>query len=313
MAGPVEPLGCRMTSTKQITRPRYDELLYSAFARVSAYLGSPPRARLHDAVIGADISIFDDLPVGIGRVVASGAFGPADVDGAIHEWTMFPYYAHFAGTARADAAIRAMKGEGVWPHQVLGCQMAAPNRLRFCATCRVDMLEQRPDAWWRRSHQMPSALVCPDHGEPLKESNVTRERRRGSYILPTDDECPVDALAVAIIDRGISVSDLLVLARSSDTLLDERVDVHPDDRREIYLQRLGRLGMLNRRGEAKLPAVAEAVNVRWGGVLGLWPGLARDGVCLQGWLGALLMGEHGSPPLHHLLLDGALKLFERRF
>ena len=145
-----------------------------------------------------------------------------------------------------------------------------------------------------------------------KESNVTRERRRGGYILPTDGECPSDAPVVAVMDGSISVADLLALARSSDALLDDRVDVHPDDRREIYLQRLGRLGMLNRRGEAKLPAVAEAVKVRWGAVLGLWPGLARNGACLQGWLGALLMGEHGSPPLHHLLLDGALKLFERR-
>lgn len=115
----------------------------------------------------------------------------------------------------------------------------------------------------------------------------------------------------AVIDSGVARADLLALARAGDDLLDLSCDTHPDDRRELYLQRLGRLGMLNRLGEAKLPAVAGVMDARWSAVLGHWPGLARDGRCVQGWLGALLMGRHGSPPLHHLLLEGALNWAER--
>ena len=295
-----------------LTRPRYDETLYSAFARASMYLGAPPRSRLHDALFGVDISVFDDLPVGIRRVVESGAFGPADLDGAVHEWTLFPYYAHFAPIERAREAIRRMEGEGQWPHEPLGCGTAAPARLRFCQSCRTDMLEQRADAWWRRTHQLPSSLLCPDHGETLMESMVTRDRRRSGYLAATEDECPADAPAVAVFDGGVASSNLLSLARAGDALLDERCDIHPDDRREMYLQRLARVGMLNRLGEAKLPAIATLMEFRWGGVLVLWPGLARDGRCVQGWLGTLLMGGHGSPPLHHLLLEGALALAEGR-
>lgn len=294
-----------------LTRPRYDETLYSAWARASAYLGSPPRARLHDAVLGEDVSVFDDLPVGIGLVVRSGAFGPADVDGAVHEWTLYPYHAHFAPIERAREAARRMEGFGQWPHEALGCGMAAPARLRFCRACRADMLEQHADAWWRRTHQLPSSLVCPDHGDTLMESTVTRERRRSEYVAPTAAECPEDAPVVAVLDGGVAQADLLVLARAGDALLDLRCDTHPDDRREGYLQRLDRLGMLNRRGEAKLPAIASVVDARWSAILGQWQGLARDGRCVQGWLGALLMGGHGSPPLHHLLLEGALGWAER--
>ena len=298
--------------SRLLTRPRYDETLYSALARASIYLGSPPRSRLHDALFGVDISIFDDLPVGIGRVVSCGAFGPADVDGAIHEWTMFPYYAQFTPIDRSREAARRMEGEGQWPHEALGCGTAAPTRLRFCRSCRVDMLAQHDDAWWRRTHQLPSTLVCPEHGETLMQSMVTRERHRTSYVTPTADECPEGAAAVAIFDGGVALDDLLALARVGDVLLDERCETHPDDRREAYLQRLGRLGMLNRVGEAKLPSVSDLVDARWYRVLGRWPGLARNGRCVQGWLGTLLMGGHGSPPLHHLLLEGALEWAEDR-
>jgi len=294
-----------------VTRPRYDEMLYSAWARASAYLGSPPRARLHDALLGEDVSVFDDLPVGIGLTVRSGVFGPADVEGAISEWTLHPYHAHFAPIERTREAARRMEGFGQWPHEPLGCGTAAPARLRFCGACRADMLDQHADAWWRRTHQLPSSLVCPDHGETLMESAVTRERRRSAYVAPTDEECPGNAPMVAVIDGGVARADLLALARAGDDLLDMSCDTHPDDRRELYLQRLGRLGMLNRLGEAKLPAVAGVMDARWSAVLGLWPGVARDGRCVQGWLGALLMGGHGSPPLHHLLLEGALNWAER--
>lgn len=300
-----------MSSASQVTRLRHDEILYSGIARASAYLGSPPRARLHDALLGADVSVFDDLPVGLGRVVASGAFGPADVDGAIHEWTMFPFYAHHADAARIAKTAMRMEGEGEWPHEALGCQLAAPDRLRFCASCRADMLEQWPDAWWRRTHQMPSALVCPDHCEPLLASRVTRDRRRGGYVAATDVECPPDAPVVAVIDGGVAMADLVLLARASDALLDERPDGDPVARRRIYIERMGPLGMLNRHGDAKLPAVAEAVEMRWGPTLGLWPGLTRAGRCSQAWLAAIMTGGHGGAPLHHLLLEGTLGLSER--
>lgn len=90
------------------------------------------------------------------------------------------------------------------------------------------------------------------------------------------------------------------------SLLDTRCDAHPDDRRIRYLAALKRLGLLNRVGEAKLGAVAKAMDGYWGRTLDLWPGLAGNGRCAQGWLGTLLLGGRDSPPLHHLLLDGML-------
>ena len=84
------------------------------------------------------------------------------------------------------------------------------------------------------------------------------------------------------------MNDLVVLARMSDTLLDQQCDTHPDDRREAYLVRLDRVGLLNRTAEAKLPALATAMDGYWGGTLEFWPRLTNNGRCTQKWLGALL-------------------------
>lgn len=275
-------------------------------ARASVYLGSPPRARLHRALLGDDIAVFDDLPVGLGRVVASGLFGPADLHGAVHEWTVFPYYAHYVAPSRAEAAARVMAETGRWAHEVLGSwslTVPPPNQLRFCLECREDMLAGHADLWWRRAHQLPSALMCPDHGEPLHESTVNRAARRSDYVAANLDLCRTDAPRVVDpVNRRVR-GDLVALARVSDALLDRECDQHPDDRREGYLRRLAVLGLLNRAGEANLARVASALDGYWGETLDIWPGLTNGGRCAQGWLGALLWGRHGRPPLHHLLLD----------
>jgi len=69
--------------------------------------------------------------------------------------------------------------------------------------------------------------------------------------------------------------------------------------------------MINKAGEAKLSTIAAAMDRRWGSLLSLWPDLSDNGRCSQSWLGALLMGEHGSPVLHYLLLEGMLEFHER--
>lgn len=294
-----------------ITRLRYDEMLYSALARASVYLGSPQPSLLHAAITNQRFAIYDDLPVGMGKLMASGALGSNDLDGAIHEWTLYPYYAHHGMLNCARGARAHMAKAGVWPHEVLQCGTQSPEYLRFCPSCRADMLEQYADSWWQRTHQLPSSYLCPDHAEPLRLSTVSRKQRLASYVAASDAVCPADAPTAIASDHPASFADLLWLARAGDHLLDRQCDQHPDDRREGYLRRLLNVRMLNKAGEAKLSAIATAMDRRWGGLLNLWPELSEKGRCSQSWLGALLMGEHRSPALHHLLLEGLLEFHER--
>lgn len=263
---------------------RRDETLYSGLARLSRYLGRQPRSALHAALLDTDISVFDDMPVGLERVVASGVAGSMTVGDVAGELTLFQYYAHYALPGSAYGAATAMMGEGRWPHEALGSwTSAAPpvECLRFCDICYEEMLGQHPDPWWRRSHQLPSVLVCPDHGVPLRSSTVDRDGRRRAYLAASRDTCPAEAPAVLEIDDPRVMADLLVLARQSEEVLNDRGEVDPDERREAYLQDLDQIDMLNRLGEAKLPAIARAMDAYWGSTLDLWPQLRRDGRCEQ--------------------------------
>ncbi len=298
-----------------VTRVRRDEMLYSAMARISRYLGGRARSALQSALFGADMPVFDDMPVGLERIVASGAFGKIAAAEAVREWTLLPYYAHYASPAHARIVAGVMAGEGGWPHKVLGSWTSAappPDRMRFCLSCCDEMLEREGDLWWRRAHQLPSTLVCPDHKELLRLSMLDRDTRRRAYVAASQSVCPPDAPYVIDVGNPMIMSDLVVLARQSDGLLNDWDEFHPDDRREGYLEDLKRLDMLNRLGEANLPAIAGAMDGYWGCTLDLWPRLRRDGRCEQAWLSALLMREHQSPPLHHLLLEGLLLVLARR-
>ena len=297
----------RLDGVRALGQLRHDELLYSAMARISTYLGSPPRGRLHGALFDVEVPVFDsDLPVGLGAVVRSGLFGPADLQGAADEWTLFRYYTHYVAPARAKAVLSAMAGRGRWPFEPLGGPsptLPPVDRLRFCLECREDMLERHSDLWWRRTHQLPSTMVCPDHGSALRLSSVTRERRRAGYEPSTLGVCPSDAPVQAGRQEPRVMRDLLVIARASDGLLDADGGEHPEDRRMRYLVGLDRLRFLNRAGEANLHGVARAMDGYWGTTLDVWPGLRSARQCEQRWLGELLLSARDSPPLHHLLLE----------
>lgn len=289
-----------------MTPIRPDETLYSAAARLSRYVGVKGRTALQLAFFGKDGAVFDEMPTGLARIVDAGAFPPIVVADAVREWTLFPYYAHYAEPRRRRDAEAVMIGDGGWPHKELGSWTWAappPDRLRFCPECHDEMLGKAKEPWWRRTHQLPSTLVCPKHGSVLRISSLDRATRRRAYVAVSAEICPPDAPAAAEEDDPRVLNDLLWLARQGDMLLNERDDLHPDKRRETYLEGLAALGQLNRLGEAKLPGVADAMRRYWGSTLDHWPALRRESKVEQGWLHRLLVGEHGSPPLHHLLLE----------
>ncbi len=292
-----------------MTPVRRDETLYSAAARLGRYVGAKGRTALQMAFFGEDGAVFDEMPTGISRIVASRTFPAIEPTDAVREWTLFPYYSHYAEPLLSRRTEAAMLGDGTWPHHALESWTGAalpPDRLRFCRDCHREMIASHGEPWWRRTHQLPSTLVCPAHGGVLSASTVDRATRRRAYIPASIETCPPDARPVFEEDDPRVLHDLLTLARQGDLVLNDRSDLHPDERREGYLQALDALGMQNRLDEANVPAVADAMKRYWGTTLRHWPTLWRDGRCEQGWLYRLLAGGHRSPPLHHLLLEGWL-------
>lgn len=285
--------------------PRPDEMLYSILARLTHRLGGPSRSELHKPLLGDDLPIYDDLPVGL-EALTTGSWLGMSREEALLELTLFPYYASFAEPGRqADCRI-AMAGGEPWPHQALGSwhtDVPPPDRLRFCASCRREMMQCEIDAWWRRVHQLPSVLVCPDHGEVLLQSGLSRRRRRKGYVGPSDEVCPSGAEPVSVIARGRHAEDVLWLARASQALLGTSAEqvarAFGESCRRTMIDRDLDVGVA-----ADVKVIVALVEDHWGPALAAWPGLAEPRL---GKAIAAALRSDPAPPLIHLLIAGALR------
>ena len=156
------------------------ELLYSVLARYHRHVGAPSPMHTLDALFGNRkvIATFD-LP---GHLQALADRLPPDralnVDRVIDTLTLYPYLTAFEPPALQEKVRRAM-GQGAIDglHVRLGLsafRIGRVQQLRFCPTCAWEMKALYGELWWRRDHQLPGVIACPEHGCPLLDSVVTR-------------------------------------------------------------------------------------------------------------------------------------------
>lgn len=203
-----------------------DELLYSVLARYHRHTGARSDAQTMEALFGRRWVVADvDLPGSLNRLAERIPLGRAlHVDQIIDELTLLPYYVAFQPPdVQAEARTRLREGRVNGLHLKLGLaafRAGRVTRLRFCRACLEDMSARYGEAYWRRVHQLPSVLVCPDHGMVLKESTVhlVRHSRHG-YAVPSNETCPLDAPPLVI--GAVLPSVLLRIAGASAALLED--------------------------------------------------------------------------------------------
>ena len=164
-----------------------EELLYSALARYGQLAGHRTMESLHEDVFGhRRRGAAVDLPAGLSQLLARLPAGhPYDSDRLVSEHTQWPYLLRFADSADRAATRRAMESDlqrVVHRHGVLSRWFAYPEALQACPACVIADERDLGHAYWRRSHQLPGVLLCPDHGVPLVETPV--HRARGPRVMP---------------------------------------------------------------------------------------------------------------------------------
>ncbi|TAM48208.1 MAG: hypothetical protein EPN55_00540 [Gammaproteobacteria bacterium] len=174
--------------------PYPDELLYSVITRYLNRTGASVAGAVVADVFGRRIRISSiDLPSSLNAVsertwLVWGMTGEEIAD----RLTLFPYYARYVPGVRAARCLRALRSDnGVGVHTRLGVngsRVRTPRFLRFCPTCRAHDLSLHGETYWRRTHQIPGVLVCPDHGTPLVESTALMKPTsfRAYFIDATD-------------------------------------------------------------------------------------------------------------------------------
>lgn len=184
-----------------VPAPYPDELLYSVFARAGRYLGITSPKRLTATLFGARGALaVPDLPSRLDCVEpwARNEWGLSFEDIVLGH-TAAPYYLHLRGRRAYRSAMAAMRGTGRHLQVRLGiCTSIVRDTdcFRLCPECVREDLRRLGETYWRRCHQLPGVLVCPEHGTPL---GITRVPFRGpsrhefvsaaaSLIRPAEDQ-----------------------------------------------------------------------------------------------------------------------------
>lgn len=157
--------------------PYPDELLYSLLARYHRHMGSVSPKQTLDELFGfRDVVARLDMQGHLGSLSSHLPQGwGLTPERLATELTLFPYYLAFQSGKVRERALQAVT-DGVFAglHLLLGLApaKARAKSLRFCPDCMREMMRRHGELYWRRSHQLPGALLCLEHGRILHDSRV---------------------------------------------------------------------------------------------------------------------------------------------
>lgn len=295
--------------------PRDDELLYSVMARLYRYMGEPQFAAFSRAITGGRHWIGQSqFPCKLDAIARAFGQDSAWVDRLIDQHSLLPFYTAFAGDDVRRWAREGMRGtaDGLYLKLGLGAfKLAPPSRLRFCPTCAREMNELRGDSWWRRMHQLPGIIVCADHGEPLRNSEIVWERNSRHILRCPDPEiCRSDSpVAWGGPYTSRTTERLIALARAAAGLLISPPESkQPDELHAAYVIMLDKRGLLRGRQHIETERLLQVVSAYWGDALSSMPSLDLSQQGSGAWIVDHVRTKRKLVhPIRHLVLQQALE------
>ncbi|WP_162057217.1 TnsD family Tn7-like transposition protein [Undibacterium sp. KW1] len=203
-----------------------------------------------------------DFPARIAVLVtrSHGCLGTASE--IIRDRTLLPFYLPFKSIEVGNEAVSALCGPGIGHLKfrlgLLTSGVGAAHPLKACPQCICSDLDRHGWAYWRRSHQLPSVWLCPEHLIPLRASSLKLlQVARFAWVLPTQANC---APLAGLEDRRLSKHEtawLLKLSQLSNELLNCPSGSFADPVRiaEVFRIRLCSLGLTYASGRVRWPIV----------------------------------------------------------
>lgn len=155
-----------------------DELIYSACARFSdrvRYLryGQVVAELFGDSQVVVHIDFPTNLEAFSKRLSTA---TPSSADPLIDHHTLFPFYAPFLPPSKVEGLRTMMRTDyDAATYQyvaALSRRVCPPLFLRLCPMCLEQDRCQYGEAYWHRSHQLPSSELCPEHECRLLSTSV---------------------------------------------------------------------------------------------------------------------------------------------
>jgi hypothetical protein len=297
------------------------ELLYSVLARYHQHMGARSSIQSMESLFGRRLMVACvDLPGHLDALVERMKLDcPITADDIIDDMTLLPYYVAFQPQDSREEARKAMKsGQTDGLMMSLGMTAFRPGRvrkLRFCGTCMSQMQDAYGEAYWRRDHQLPGVLVCPDHARVLQESHVSLgELSRHVFVTPTAKSCPWNAKTL-LKDTSTKLLPVLQrLAQASRKLLESPERAKTQEQWTKHYR-----GCMESAGLTYSPKRMDQQRLKEGffhhhnEILCLMPHVSLGDGFAGDWL-AQIVRKHRKAfhPLHHLLFQDFLDHFGTR-
>lgn len=163
-----------------------EESAYSVIARYHHHTGSRALDFTIEALMGdPHLKVDVELPYRLNTVSEriNGRRSAADI--AI-DHTSLPYYAAFRGRRDRLRALEGVcdRGAAVTLLGSIGARDRQKATLHYCFECELEMRDLHGETYWRRDHQIPTVLICPTHGQFLRDSGIVRNSRVRSFHRP---------------------------------------------------------------------------------------------------------------------------------
>ena len=293
-----------------------DELLYSVLARYRLHVGSPGPMYTLDALFGNRkvIATFD-LPGHLQRL--ADRIHPnrgLSADRMIDAHTLFSYFTAFEPPALQEKTRNAMRSGSIdGLHVRLGLsafRIRRNQRLRFCSECVQTMQATRGELWWRRDHQLPGMLVCPEHVCLLQESTVSFSQfSRHEFVAATLQNCPTRAL------RSVPMVNLKCLAhlhriglRSADLLRNPPASRSLDRWTVFYRSNMLEAGLIKSVVTMDQHRLDQEFRHFYGRTLEILPSVMEGADFAGDWLASMVRKHRkANHPLYHVLVQDFLQ------
>lgn len=228
--------------------------------------------------------------------------------------TLLPYYTAFQPPAmrtHARDALRCGNTDGLLVRLGMAAFRAGRiTRLRFCHLCLAEMRVRHGEYYWRRVHQLPSVLVCPDHCCLLQQSTVDLAgHSRHAFVHASRENCPWHARPLL---RDLATTERAVLVRlaksSAALLLDPGLAQSFRDWTSWYRRKMLGAGLAVSPTRMKQAELAARMRNHLVECLSALPDV-MDGDRFAGdWLAAMVRKHRkATHPLYHLLLQDLLQ------
>ncbi len=155
------------------TDPYPEELLYSAFARYHYYSGNIDLKDTLAELFGKN-SVVPSFEIGSHlQFLCDSLGGDYKPERLIQQHTLFPFYAPFLPSERRSEIVRDIKivdGKGVYTKiGIVAGSICRKDNIYYCSACVREDIEKVGEPYIHREHQLQGVLVCPHHGQLLKE------------------------------------------------------------------------------------------------------------------------------------------------